>query len=146
MFEDREQHLLDTLARRLRRARGADADSFDVFNAAQDHVVEVGRAHVDRVVLEAFVAGIEACADPDAKRVLGSVCDLYVLHRIEADKAWFLEHGRLTPARSKAVTERINTLCRQLRPLALDLVGGFGIPHSWLAAAMLDDPGVAARG
>ncbi len=146
MFEDREQHLLDTLARRLRRARGADADSFTVFNAAQDHVLEVGRAHVDRVVLEAFVAGIDACADADAKQVLGSVCDLYVLHRIEADKAWFLEHGRLTPARSKAVTERINALCRQLRPLALDLVGGFGIPDSWLGAAMLADPGVAARG
>ncbi len=144
MFEDREQHVLETLARRLRRAKGSDTDSFSVFNAAQDHVLEAGRAHVDRIVLEAFVAGITSCHDPDTKRLFGKVCDLYVLHRIEADKAWFLEHGRLTPARSKAVTAMVNTLCGELRPYALDLVAGFGIPDSWLGAAMLADEPVAA--
>ena len=38
LFEWREQHLLETLARRLRRAAGAD-DPFAVFNAAQDHLL-----------------------------------------------------------------------------------------------------------
>ncbi|MGH3425233.1 MAG: acyl-CoA dehydrogenase family protein, partial [Nocardioidaceae bacterium] len=50
LFEEREQHLLETAARRLRRARkdGTDSsgpDAFEVFNDAQDHIVHAARAH-----------------------------------------------------------------------------------------------------
>jgi hypothetical protein len=55
-----------------------------------------------RVVLEAVVAGAERCTDPSARALLKAVCDLCALSTVEADKGWFLEHGRLTPARSKA--------------------------------------------
>jgi acyl-CoA oxidase len=136
-MEDREEHLLETVARRLRRAGDQDADAFAVFNNAQDHVVQLGRAHIERVVLEAFVAGIEACEDEEGTRLLNRMCDLYVLSCVEADKAWFLEHGRLTPSRSKAVTAGINTLCEQLRPDVDILVDALGIPDDWLRARML---------
>ena len=63
MFEDRERHVLEGLARRLRRLAGSTADAFTVFNEAQDHVLTPARVHVDRVVLEGFVAGIDACSD-----------------------------------------------------------------------------------
>ena len=92
LFEDRERHLLETLAMRLRKAAAPDADAFGVFNDAQDHLIAAARAHVDRVVLEAFVAGVDACDDPTAQALLGRVCDLYALSTIEADKGWFLEH------------------------------------------------------
>ncbi|NUT93553.1 MAG: acyl-CoA oxidase, partial [Saccharothrix sp.] len=91
-FEDRERHVLEGLARRLRRATAENA--FEVFNAAQDHVLHAARAHVDRVVLEAFVAGVDRCSDAAAKELLDRVCDLYALSVIESDRAWFLEHGR----------------------------------------------------
>ena len=32
--------------------------------------------------------------DPAAQALLDKLCDLYALSTIEADKAWFLEHGR----------------------------------------------------
>ncbi|WP_456153895.1 acyl-CoA dehydrogenase family protein [Saccharothrix syringae] len=131
-FEDRERHVLEGLARRLRRASPENA--FDVFNAAQDHVLHAARAHVDRVVLEAFVAALERGTDPEVTALLGKVCDLYALSVIEADRAWFLEHGRLTPQRAKAVSQAVNELCGQLRPHARDLVDAFGIPEPWLAA------------
>jgi acyl-CoA oxidase len=126
LFDDRENHVLDGVARRLRRA-GKD-DAFDVFNAAQDHLLAAGRAHIDRIVLEAFVAGIDDCPDPDVRVLLEKVCDLYVLSTVEADRAWFLEHGRLTPSRAKAVIQHVNTLCAELRPYASVLVDGFSIP------------------
>ena len=141
LLEDRERHLLETLAMRLRKATGSDADPFTVFNDAQDHVVETARAHVDRVVLEAFVAGVEACEDPAAKAVLGQVCDLYALSIIEAERGWHLEHGRITPARSKQVTAAVNDLCAALRPRAQDLVDAFGIPESWLGTELLQPVG-----
>jgi len=76
IIEDREQHLLDTLARRLRRATHDNADSFAVYNAAQPHVLRLAVAHVERVVLEAFVASIDGCPDSGAAELLGAVCDL----------------------------------------------------------------------
>jgi acyl-CoA oxidase len=140
VFEDREQHMVDGLARRLRRgAAGAEdaAGAFAVFNEAQDHLLRAARAHVDRVVLEAFVAGLERCPDPATRALLSRVCDLYVLATIEADLAWFLAHGRLTPTRAKSVTTAVNGLCEQLRPHAQTLVDGFAIPPQYLDAEML---------
>ncbi|MDT7731652.1 MAG: acyl-CoA oxidase, partial [Mycobacterium sp.] len=63
LFDYHERHLLQGLARRLRKAAGA-ADPFVVFNACQDHLLATAQAHVDRIVLEAFVAGIDSCPDP----------------------------------------------------------------------------------
>lgn len=135
LFEDREQHVLEGVAGRLRKA---GSDPFAVFNAAQDHVLRAGRVHVDRLVLDAFVRAIARCADPGARALLERVCDLYALANIEADRAWFLEHGRLTTGRSKAVVAAVNALCAELRPHARTLVDAFAIPESYLAAPMLD--------
>jgi acyl-CoA oxidase len=134
LFEDREKHVLEGLARRLRRATAPGADPFEVFNGAQDHVLRAARVHVDRVVLEAFVAGIDECADPAVAALLERVCDLYVLSNIEADRAWFLEHGRMSATRSKAVVAAVNQLCGELRPHAVTMVDAFGIPDEWLGA------------
>jgi acyl-CoA oxidase len=136
-FEDREEHVLGGLARRLRRAASGEADPFEVFNDAQDHLLRAARVHVDRVVLEAFVAALERCADPDAKALLDRVCDLYVLGNVEADLAWFLQHGRLTATRAKSVTTAVNALCERLRPHAQTLVDAFAIPGKYLAAPIL---------
>ncbi|MCA1191844.1 MULTISPECIES: acyl-CoA dehydrogenase [unclassified Saccharopolyspora] len=134
LFDERERHVLDGLARRLRRAAGKDADPFAVFNNAQDHVLRAARVHIDRVVLEAFVAGVERCPDPATAQLLERVCDLYVLSTIEEDRGWFLEHERITPRRAKAVTEAVNGLCQGLRPHAVELVEAFGLPRQWLTA------------
>ncbi|WP_432847518.1 acyl-CoA dehydrogenase [Amycolatopsis sp. CA-161197] len=136
LFEDREEHVLDGVANRLRKA--AD-DPFGVFNAAQDHVLRAGRVHVDHLVLSAFARAVDACADPEAAALLSRVCDLYALSAIEEDRAWFLEHGRLTSSRSKAVTAAVNELCAELRPHARTLVDAFAIPAQFLAAPMLRD-------
>ncbi|HEY0448927.1 acyl-CoA dehydrogenase [Actinophytocola sp.] len=136
LFEDREQHILAGLARRLRAAASSDNDPFEVFNDAQDHVLLAGRAHIDRLVLDAFVAAIDTCADAPAKALLTRVCDLYVLSTIEADRAWFLEHGRLTPQLAKKVVAEVNALCKELRPHARTLVDAFAIPEQYLATQL----------
>jgi acyl-CoA oxidase len=88
MFEDREKHLLDGAIRRLRKGAGQQKDRpFDIFNDVQDHVLATATAHIDRVVLEAFVAGIDRTTDPATKALLSKVCDLYALSTIEADRA-----------------------------------------------------------
>jgi acyl-CoA oxidase len=136
MFEDREEYLLSSVARRL-QGKSKEMSAFDAFNAVQDHVLHTAKAHIDRIILEAFVAGIESCEDDDARKLLGTVCDLYALSVIEADKAWFIEHRYLSTERAKAVTRGINDRCRVLRPYAETLVDGFGIPEQLRYAEML---------
>jgi acyl-CoA oxidase len=112
---------------------------FDMFNHVQDHVLKTAQTHIDRVVLEAFVAGIERTADADAKALLEKVCDLFALSTMEADKAWFLEHGQLTATRAKSLTGAVNQLLTELRPHLITLVDAFDIPDEWKACAILDE-------
>ena len=137
MFEDREEYLLSSVARRLQR-RAREMDAFDAFNEVQDHVLHAATAHIDRIILEAFVAGIDACEGEEACKVLNLVCDLYALWVIEDDTAWFIEHRYLSTERAKAVTRGINERCRTLRPHARTLVDAFGIPEQLRCVAMLD--------
>lgn len=138
-FEDRESHLTETLAMRLRRAGEEGADSFRVFNEAQDHLLESARAHIDRIALEAFVTAIEEAPDGPGRDLLNLVCDLFVFSTVEANRAWFIEHGRLSASQSKGVVARVNQLCGELRPHAATLVSGFGIPEAWLGTEMMAD-------
>jgi acyl-CoA oxidase len=138
LFEDREGHLIETAARRLQRAAKAKGDeAFRIFNDAQDHLIRCGRAHVDRVVLEAFTAGIARCEDPEAADLLRKVCTVYALSVIEDDLAWFMAHNRISDARAKAVTQLLNDQLAELRPHLLTLVEGLGVPEETLGAAML---------
>ena len=132
MLRFREEHMLAGVARRLKRGIDEGMNPGEVFSLVQDHVIHAARAHVERLVLEAFVAKIATLEDGDNKVALNLVCDLHALATIEADRAWFMEHGRLTGARSKAISREINELCRKLRPLARDLVDAFGVPEEML--------------
>jgi acyl-CoA oxidase len=138
MFEDREKHTLEGAIKRLRKNAATEGmEPFDMFNDVQDHVLRTAQTHIDRIVLEAFVAGVDRTTDPAARALLDKVCDLYALWTMEQDKAWFLEHGRLTPTRAKVLTATVNQLLRELRPHMTTLVDAFAIPEAWKAAQIL---------
>jgi acyl-CoA oxidase len=134
MLRFREEHMLGGVARRLKRGVGAGDEPAAVFSAVQDHVIAAAHAHVERLVLEAFAAKVEALPEGATRELLAQVCALHALTVIEGDRAWFMEHGRLSVARSKAVTREVGLLCRELRPAALGLVDAFAIPRELLRA------------
>ncbi|KHL19368.1 acyl-CoA oxidase [Mumia flava] len=140
LLVDREEHVLETLARRMQEARKAEGvDAFAAFNAAQDHLVRLGRVHVERLVLESFVTKVAELdpSDDELRFVLDALADLYALSVIENDRAWFLEHRRLSVGRAKAVIRLVDRQCRRLRPYLGDLVDAFGIPDPLLDVEML---------
>ena len=139
MLRWREEHMLSGVARRLKRGMDNGMDSVEVFSRVQDHVIGAGRAHVERLVLEAFTDKLAVMADSENKSALRMLCDLYALSTIEADRAWWMEHGRLSSTRSKAISREVSALCRRLRPIAEDLVDAFGVPEEMLHAEMLED-------
>jgi len=143
MFRWREEHILSGVARRLKRGMDNGLDPVAVFSQVQDHVIAAGGAHVERLVLEAFVEKTAAMVESDNRVALNMLCDLYALSTIEGDRAFWMEHGRLSSTRSKAISREVSSLCRALRPIAEDLVDCFGIPAEMLKAEMLDDSGAA---
>ncbi|WP_054813943.1 acyl-CoA dehydrogenase family protein [Nocardia arizonensis] len=144
LFADREDYLVRTAAHRL-RARAQETGPFEAFNNAQDHILAAGAAHIDRLVLEAFIDGIGDIEDPEAKALAGDVCDLFVYTLLEENSAWFIMHRFMSVERAKAVRRGVNELVDRLRPHALTLVEAMGVPESMLRAAMLDDASVYDR-
>ena len=141
MLTWREEHMLSSVARRLKRGIDRGIDPARVFSLCQDHVIGAAHAHVERIVLEAFLdklADLEPGPNTDALKLL---CDLYALSCLESDRAWFLEHGRLSNARAKAVTAQVNELGRRIRPIAQQLVDAFGVPREMLRSELLEFSG-----
>ncbi len=137
MLRFREEHMIGGVARRLKRGMDQKQNPGAVFSRVQDHVIAAARAHTERLVLEAFVAKTAALPDGDLKVALNLLCDLHALSTIEADRAWFMEHGRLSSTRSKAISREVGSLCRKVRPLAVDLVDAFGVPEEMLRSPEL---------
>ncbi|ROZ98889.1 acyl-CoA dehydrogenase [Gordonia sp. OPL2] len=139
LFRNREDHLVRTCAQRLRRATEDENDPFEVFNNAQDHLLKVGHARTERIVLEAFVQAINDCDSRSAAELLGKVCDLFVYSALEDDLSWFLMHRQVSVERAKAIRRGVNELCLELRPHISSLVDAFGIPEELLAAPMIQN-------
>ena len=137
MLRFREEHMLAGVARRLKRGMDQKMNPGVVFSRVQDHVIAAANAHVERLVLEAFVEKTAALPDGDTKVALNLLCDLFALSTIESDRAWFMEHGRMSVQRSKAISREIGSLCRKVRPLAVDYVDAWGVPTE-----MLRSPGL----
>ncbi|GAA5049232.1 acyl-CoA dehydrogenase family protein [Nocardia callitridis] len=144
LFADREDYLVRTAGHRL-RARASDTSPFEAFNNAQDHILTAGSAHIDRLVLEAFIEDIALIQDPEARDLAETVCDLFVYSTLEENLDWYIMHRFMSVERAKAVRRGVNELVDRLRPDALTLVEGLGVPESMLRAALLDDASVFDR-
>jgi acyl-CoA oxidase len=134
LFRWREGHITASAAQRFKRGLDDGHEPFEVFRAVQDHAVNVARAHMATVALAAFQRAVDGCEDEDLRSVLKLLCDLYALADLESDRAFFMEHGRLSGPRCKAITREVNRLCNEARLCAGGLVDAFGIPDEVLAA------------
>lgn len=129
----REEHLVETLARRVRAKMEAGSSPFDALVACQEHALAAARAHVERQILEAF-ASAAAAAPAELAPSLETLCDLYALATLERERGAYLEAGYFAAEKSKAIRTQVDRLCREVRELALSLVDAFGIPEACLDA------------
>jgi acyl-CoA oxidase len=128
----REDRLLRSAAVRMRARLRDGMESFQAVNEVQDHLVALARAHVERIVLEAFQDACAAAPNPGISEMLSETCALYGLSRIEADSGWFLEAGYLEAPKSRAIRNQVNVLCGELAEVAEHLVAAFGVPDPLL--------------
>lgn len=133
-FSFREKDTLTSAAKRLRRLLSEGMDSFDAFNVCQQHMVDVGAAYIDRIVLEEFSEAINNSKDEACRNVLTTLLKIFALSRIEKNKAFYLEQGYMESVKTKAVRKLLSQLCWDIRKDAVPLVDAFGIPEACIHA------------
>ncbi|MGO2660308.1 acyl-CoA dehydrogenase family protein [Mycetocola reblochoni] len=127
LLTDRVEAMVAEVAGQLRPAsKQGPEEAAAAFNRNQNELIEAARAHAELLQWESFTAGLATIVDPDTRRVLTWVRDLFGLGLVEKHLAWYLANGRLAPQRAHAVTAYVDRLIGRLRPHLLDLVEAFG--------------------
>jgi acyl-CoA oxidase len=130
----REDSLLVSAARRLKSRLDKKMESFEAFNQVQDHLCNMAMAHIERIILESFQRAVQNAPTPELQDILGRLCALFALTRIEKDAGWFLESGLLEPVKSKAIRRETLKLCAEIRPDVRGLVDAFNFSDKILSA------------
>ncbi|MEM9856480.1 MAG: acyl-CoA dehydrogenase [Bacteroidota bacterium] len=136
-FIYRERSILTSAAKRFKHRLDSGMESFDAFNECQYHMLNVGMAYTERIILEQFIQQVNRTESKTLKSVLKKLCDLFALHLLEKNKGWYLEQGYMDGSKTKAIRRMVNTLCWEIRQEAVPLVDAFDIPKSCLGAPIV---------
>ena len=132
-FKYRETFLTRLVAQRLSKRVKGGMDSFDAVIECQPMMVDMGKAYIERLVLEQFVAGVKA-ADKSIQKPLVMLERLYALSMIEEYKGWYLENGYIEGRKAVYISKMVDELCLETRNHCPDLVDAFGIPDGLIKA------------
>ena len=140
-FEKREDRLLHETAMHL-QADIKRLPAFSAFRKNMNAVLDLARAHVERRVLQQFIAKVHEIEITDMETAvrLKRLCDLYAIHRIAASPESF------NSARASVLLRgEVDALCAELREDALALVAAFDIPDHVIRAPIgLAEPDMSA--
>lgn len=133
-FSYRTRRLTYTLAMRIRDYIKKGMPSYQAFLKVQTHLIALGKAYSSELAFDTFVSFTEKITDKKHQELFQKISALYALHEIRSDASWFLEQGYLGSTKSKAIRQRVERLCTELRPHIEVLVDGFGIPEHLITA------------
>ncbi|UFU06017.1 acyl-CoA dehydrogenase family protein [Ruania halotolerans] len=137
LLEDRVESMVEEIALALRAAKGAPQDVAQaLFNSHQHDLIEAARAHGELLQWEAFTEALNQVKDPDTRKVLTWLRDLFGLVTIEKNLSWYLINGRISAQRARTVTSYINRLLPRLRTHALGLVEALGYSDKHIGAVI----------
>ncbi|KAK9869050.1 hypothetical protein WJX84_008987 [Apatococcus fuscideae] len=128
----RTARLLHTAAARLRK-HSRKMGAFHAWNRCLPHLLLLARSHVESLILDANLKAVSACPDPECRKSLKALADLFALQRIH-DDILFAHADYVAPDKAKAIQRLIEQLCSELRGVALPLVDAFAIPDHILRA------------
>ena len=133
-FNYRTRRLTYTLAMRIRDYIKQGMPSYQAFLKVQTHLLALGKAYSVELAYNTFSSFVEQMPEDKNRALFEKLGTLYALSEIRKDAEWFLEQGYLGGTKSKAIRQRVERLCTELRPHINVLVDGFGIPDHCMSA------------
>ncbi len=133
-FDYRTRRLTYTLAMRIRDYIKKGVPSYQAFLKVQTHLLALGKAYSVELAYNTYFEFTETIEDTKNKELFKKLGTLYALYEIRQDASWYLEQGYIGSTKSKAIRQRVERLCTELRPHIGVLVDGFGIPGHCITA------------
>ncbi|SEB86555.1 Acyl-coenzyme A oxidase [Maribacter dokdonensis] len=133
-LEYRTRRLTYTLAMRIRGYIKKGIPSYQAFLKVQTHLMTLGKAYSAELAYKSFLEHTNTITDPDYKTLFEKIGTLHALYEIRKDASWYLEQGYLGGTKSKAIRQRVERLCTEVRPHLNTLIDGFGIPDHLMTA------------
>ncbi|WP_267887606.1 acyl-CoA dehydrogenase [Streptomyces sp. TP-A0356] len=124
---------------------GPSGDPVGRWNVTSSAALEMVSAHARLRAADAFAAAAEQPADPRARRLLGSLCRLFLLRQIDAHTGDLLADGHMTPDQVRALPKTLDTLVADLAPHMMTLVDAFDFPAKMLSAIPIASGGSIVR-
>lgn len=126
LFADRVRTQIAEVAEALRPvAKKSQAEQASVFNENQYDLIKASKSHAQLLQWESFSEALDDIQDPGTLKIMTWMRDLFALSTIEEDLGWFMEYGRISQQRARALRQYTNRLAARLRPHAQDLVDAF---------------------
>ncbi|PRX57718.1 acyl-CoA dehydrogenase [Flagellimonas meridianipacifica] len=133
-FQYRTRRLTYTLAMRIRNYIKKGIPAYQAFLKVQTHLIALGKAYSVELAYNTYSNFCESIQDEEYKSLLEKLGTLYALDEINSEARWYLEQGYIGSTKSKAIRQRVERLCTELRPHIEVLVDGFGIPKHCMSA------------
>jgi acyl-CoA oxidase len=130
----RTRRLTYTLAMRIRGYIKKGMPSYQAFMKVQTHLLTLGKAYASELAFNTYSDFVDTMSDGKNKELFEKLGTLHALQEIRKDSEWFLEQGYISGTKSKAIRQRVERLCTELRPHIGVLVDGFGIPEHCMSA------------
>ncbi|EXX76685.1 uncharacterized protein OCT59_024117 [Rhizophagus irregularis] len=119
------------------------------WNSMLIEVNRISRAHCQYLLVKNFITAIQEQpqpitdeklrilhSSPALKKVMESVCNLFVLHTMEKEIGEFFECRFITDSEAKLLRTQVYDLLQEIRPNAVSLVDAFNIPEFVLQSAL----------
>ncbi|MCW7944549.1 acyl-CoA oxidase [Streptomyces hygroscopicus] len=124
---------------------GPSGDPVGRWNVTSSAALEMVSAHARLQAADAFAAAAERAADPRARRLLRSLCRLFLLRQIDGHTGDLLAEGHMTPDQVKALPKTLDTVVADLAPHMMTLVDAFDFPAEMLSAIPIASGGSIVR-
>lgn len=133
-FDYHTRRLTYSLAMRIRDYIKKGVPSYQAFLKVQSHLVALGKAYSNDLAYTTYCDFVETIEDDKNRALFQKLGTLHALRTIRQDAEWYLEQGYIGGTKSKAIRQRVERLCTELRPHIEVLVDGFGIPEHCMSA------------
>lgn len=130
----REEHLLGSVAARLKKRLDARMEAEVAMLEIQEHLVALAKAHAERIALAWYDEAVQKVEDATLRTLLDDLGALHAITVLRADAGFYIGEGYFDPAKESALRRESDLLIRELRDAAVGLVDAFGIPDACLAA------------
>ncbi|WP_291871600.1 acyl-CoA dehydrogenase [Maribacter sp.] len=133
-LEYRTRRLTYSVAMRIREYIKKGMPSYQAFLKVQTHLLALGKAYSTALAYEKFHSYTNQIQEEKYQHLFKKIGALYALQEIRQDASWYLEQGYISGTKSKAIRQRVERLCTELRPHINVLIDSFGIPEHCLNA------------